>query len=258
MLLRLGLLFTFLISQAAMAFNHSHQEWDLLLQKYVVTKGKQTLFNYKALKASADDSKKLQAYLSTLSAVDEAGYQAFSPDQKLSFLINAYNAFTVKLIIDNYPTKSIRDLGGLFSSPWKKKFFKFRGKKESLDGIEHGQIREEFKEARIHFAVNCASIGCPSLYAKAFTAKTLEKYLDAATKNFLSNTEKNKINTSDKDLELSKIFDWYEGDFEKYHGSVAKFVAPYITNDLAIQNEIKAGKYEIDHLDYDWSLNEAK
>ena len=245
------------ISPLAHSFDHSHVSFDLILQKYLVeTSSSQTLFKYKELKEQG--SKSFNEYLASLSKVTLSKYGTFTNDQKLAFLINAYNAFTIKLIIDHYPVESIRDIGSVFTSAWKKKFFNFLGKKSYLDFIEHEMIRKHFKEPRIHFAVNCASMSCPSLMPFAFAAKNLDFQLDTAAKAFLGNTEKNQYDGSQKKLFLSKIFKWYGGDFEKVHGSVLKYVAPYIKTSAENRRLIGNEKVRLDYLDYDWNLNEQK
>jgi len=227
----------------AFSFEHSHKNWNDLLTQYTRLNSGQVETNYKLIKK---EDQILNRYLSELEELSKMDFDLFSKDEKLAFWINAYNAYTVKLIIDGYPVKSIKDLGGLFSNPWSKEFISLFGKKMSLDNIEHDTIRKNFNEPRIHFAVNCASIGCPSLYREAFTAKNLDKQLDSATKYFLKNNSKNKIKNST--LYLSKIFKWYSQDFEKSHGSVKKFVELYLP-------EAK-NTNDIDYLDYDWNLNE--
>lgn len=245
------LVLVFFISLKSFAFSHSHQKFDAILSEIIFTDGKQSLVNYSKL---IDSPAKLNAYLKELSLVTKKEFHTFSKDERLAFLINSYNAFTLKLIIDHFPVKSIKDIGSLFQSPWKKDFFYFLGEKSHLDKIEHEMIRKVFKEPRIHFAVNCASIGCPSLMEKAFTGKNLENELEKMTKNFLSNPLKNKINTKEKIIYLSKIFDWYEKDFND-KGGVLKFVAKYLSTDLKTKSQIENGEYRIEYLDYDWKLN---
>ena len=256
----LKLLFVCLLFSAsieARPFDHSHSVFNQILTKHVHKKEKQTLVNYKALKEQKNLTN-LKKYLDSLTSVTKNQYSTFSTEQRLAFLINAYNAFTLKLIVDNYPIKSIKDIGGFFSSPWKKKFFSLLEEKMHLDGIEHDIIRKDFNEPRIHFAVNCASIGCPSLYPEAFTTEKLEAQLAQAAENFLTNPQKNRIDQKEKTIFLSKIFKWYGKDFEKHGKGVLKFVAPIITSDSNQKNEIISGSFEIDYLDYDWGLNEFK
>tara|TARA_Y100000768_G_scaffold388954_1_gene389237 strand:- start:15126 stop:15851 length:726 start_codon:yes stop_codon:yes gene_type:complete len=233
----------FLLSFSAYAFDHEHKVWNQFLMAKTKMKGKQVLVDYQSIKM---DPSLLKKYLEQLEGVTKSEFQEFNEKQKLSYWINAYNAYTVKLIVDNYPVKSIKDLGGFLSSPWSKEFIKLMGQEMSLDDIEHKTIRKNFKEARIHFVVNCASMGCPSLYREAIVADKIEEQLEAATKHFLTNSAKNQI--SKKHAKLSKIFDWYEGDFEKYHGSVRKFIQKYTSEKVDKDTRVS-------YLDYDWSLN---
>ncbi|NQZ00409.1 MAG: DUF547 domain-containing protein [Bdellovibrionales bacterium] len=239
--------------EAQVGFDQTHGRFTEVLKNFVIVSGSKSTVNYKALKQSPAQ---LDSYLEQLSAVTKNEYSAFSREQKLAFLINAYNAFTLKLIINHYPVKSIKDIGGLFSSPWKKEFFKLWGKDMYLDKIEHKILRKKFKEPRIHFAVNCASIGCPALRGEAFTSEKLNMQLEEQTQIFLTDESRNFINKTSKEVHLSKIFDWFEGDFEKGGSTVAKFVAPYMTSDIDLQKQLES--YEIEHTDYDWKLNEAK
>jgi hypothetical protein len=248
----------FLLSFApSHAFDHDHKDFDVLLKKHVVFKGKQSLVYYQALKR---DALKLDSYLASLSAVSKKEYNTFSKNDRLAFLINVYNAFTLKIILNYYPLKSIRDIGSFLSgNAWKKNFFKLFGKSMHLDFVEHKMIRKWFKEPRIHFAVNCASLGCPSLRRDAFVGSKLDKQLEESMIHFLSNQDKN--NVEDEKLYMSKIFDWYEGDFEKATGSLLKFLTPYlehIENDGKTRQAIQEGDYAIKFNRYDWTLNEVK
>lgn len=240
--------FFIIFNQTAMAFEHHHGLWQEILDKHVVLKGNQTLVDYKGLKASPA---KLDQYLTQLSAVKMSEYEKFSEKQKLSFLINAYNAFTFKHILNHYPLKSIKKIGGLFSNPWKMKFFTLLDEKRHLDWIEHEKIRVDFKEPRIHFAVNCASIGCPPLLKEAFVAEKLDSQFDRAAKLFL--TDKTKNRTENNRLYLSKIFKWYGEDFEKHGNGVVDYVAP-----LMGLSKAKAKEMSTSYTDYDWNLNEWK
>ena len=198
--------------------NKTHQIWNELLEKNVY-KGN---VNYKGFVSEKD---KLQKYLDALSK--EAPKRNWSKDEKLAYWINAYNAFTIKLIIDNYPTKSIKDLGGAIykvNTPWDIKFIEIEGKKYDLNNIEHNILRKEFDEPRIHFAINCASVSCPNLRNEAYVANKLEKQLEEQTYSFINDSSKNKI-TSEK-AELSKIFSWFKGDFTK-NGSLEDFINKY-------------------------------
>lgn len=172
-----------LLSQTVRAESFNHQLWDGLLQKHVsvLPGGGATQLDYGAVKSARGE---LSQYLEQLQSVPRVQFDAWSKSEQLAFLINAYNAWTVELILRNYPgVESIRDLGSWFASPWKQAFIPLLGKTVSLDDIEHGLIRgsRRYKEPRIHFAVNCASIGCPALQAQAYRGDALEQQLDRAT-----------------------------------------------------------------------------
>lgn len=246
----ISLILTFLTSSYLLAqtFDHNHTVFDEILNDCVkLSKGTSSV-DYKKIKANV---KKLNNYLDSLSNVKPIEYQNFTKKQKLSFLINAYNAFTISLIVENYPVSSIKKLGTLLTSPWKKVFFKFLGKDSSLDFIEHETIRKNFKEPRIHFAVVCASVGCPSLRNEAYIATKLEEQLEDSAKVFINHKARNYFDKSSNTFYLSKIFDWYGSDF----GNVQKFVAKRMN--LLDDNQV-TGKEKISFLSYDWSLNETK
>ena len=217
--LLLALLLSMAPALQASTFDHQHQAWTTLLHRHVswVDNGHASVVDYEALRK---DSSELDSYLDTLSGVSQAEYQRWNRAQRLAFLINAYNAFTVKLVVEHYPVDSIKSIGSLFTSPWERKFIPILGQTLSLDEIEHGLIREPgvFDEPRIHFAVNCASIGCPALRDEAFTADLLEKQLEDSQTRFLSDASRNRFNSSKGHFEVSKIFDWYGADFEDQWG----------------------------------------
>jgi hypothetical protein len=222
----------------------SHQAFDELLKKHVSKDG---IVNYKGF---FQDNAKLDKYLELLSnnAPDRAKW---SKEEQLAYWINAYNAFTVKLIVDNYPVKSIQDLHPkvkipLVNTVWHIKFFKIGGQEASLDEIEHKILRKEFEEPRIHFAINCASFSCPPLLNEAFVPEKIEQQLDKVARTFVNDTKRNKI-TADK-IEISSIFSWFKSDFTK-KGSLIDYLNQYCT--IKIKPNAK-----VSHLDYDWSLNE--
>lgn len=248
-------------------FDHTNGLWGKVLKNHVVVAPDGNQVQYGKLKENASD---LDSYLKNLESVGLEDFTKFSRDEQLSFLINAYNAFTVKLILNHYPVKSIKDIGGLFSSPWKSSFFTLLGKKRSLDDIEHGMIRQDekgvksletklisalkkFDEPRIHFAVNCASKGCPLLNDKPYVPEKLDMQLEEATKNFLKDRTKNRFDAEKMELHLSNIFKWYGADFEKASGQVVVFVAPKMASSQKEEDLIKKAK--VNFLDYDWSLN---
>lgn len=240
-------------SAVAEIFDHEHQAWTSLLERYVQNDGAVGGVDYRRMSA---EQASLDAYLEGLSLVTVDAFDAWTADQRLAFLINAYNALTVKLILDHYPIGSIKDLGGWFSSPWKKRFFQLLGKERHLDDIEHGMIRENFKEPRIHFAVNCASRGCPPLRTEAFVAQRLDEQLEDSTRTFLRDQRRNRYLPGRAVLELSPLLDWYRDDFSEHFGSVQAFVAERITDEPAIVTALRSRSICLRFLDYDWSLND--
>ena len=212
-------------------FNHS--AWNNLLQKHVTKDG---VVNYKDFKT---DRSKLLEYIKVLGK--NMPTDNWSKSQKLAYWINAYNAMTVDLILQNYPLKSIKDI----KKPWNQRLWKLGEKWYNLDEIEH-KILRKMDEPRIHFAINCASFSCPPLLNEAFTATYLEAQLTQVTKTFLADSRRNTI-TKDK-LEISKIFKWFSKDF-KQNGSLIDFLNTYI--DVKISAKAKK-KYK----DYNWDLNE--
>ncbi|XDD52351.1 DUF547 domain-containing protein [Leptospira sp. WS92.C1] len=235
----------FFLNVRLFAFDHSHSQFSKQLKKYV----QNGFVDYSTWKTNRGD---LDSYLQALSAVSEKEYSSFSNSEKLSFLINAYNAFTICLILDHYPVKSIQNIGGLFSSPWKIDFFSLLGNKRTLDWIEHEKLRKDFQEPRIHFAINCASRGCPPLFQEPFQPSKLEKQLSLVTKKFLSDIKFNRYDELGKTLYLSKIFQWFEADFIRKYGNLLGFFNFHSgLSPLPSETSIR-------HLDYDWNLNERK
>jgi len=250
----------------AQAFDHSHAAWTALLKKHVVLidGGRASQLRYAGMAA---DRAALKAYLDTLSAVSAAAFNAFGKTQQMAFLINAYNAFTVELILTRYPKlASIRDLGSLLQNPWKPKFIKLLGTQMSLDNIEHDTLRARgrYDDPRIHFAVNCASIGCPMLREEAFVAERLDAQLEEQTRRFMADRSRNRFNAASGRLELNKIFDWYGDDFKLGHlgiASLAAFAARYaeqLADSPADRERVRGQQMPISFLDYDWKLNDAR
>ena len=240
-------------------FDHGH--WGKLVSAYVhpVNDGKATAVDYEGIKKVQRD---LKQYLTALSLVSAKQFEQWSKPDQLAFLINAYNAWTVELILTAWPKlESIKDLGGFFSSPWSKEFVSLLGKTRTLDDIEHTLIRGSgrYNDPRIHFAVNCASIGCPALRAEAYTGDKLDQQLDEQTALFLKDRSRNRV---DGDVvKLSSIFKWYREDFEKgWHGynRLEDFLLAH-AKDLELSNsmvtKLRNGDADIEFLDYDWRLN---
>ena len=249
----------------AQGFDHSHKAWDALLKKHVVLVdgGKASQLRYAEL---AKDRALLTPYLDSLSVVSESEFGGWTKPRQTAFLINAYNAYTAELILANYPVKSIKDIGSdLFNNRWKKKFFKLLGQDSYLDRIEHEILRKpgSYDEPRVHFAVNCASIGCPMLREEAYVAERLDAQLEEQTTRFLSDRTRNRV-TAQGRLEVSKIFDWFKEDWSSgYQGirSREQFFAKYakLLADSPEQQKLVAdGKAQLSFLDYDWTLNDAR
>ncbi len=256
-------IFVMVLSTAVSAqdtFDLDHSQWNSLLSAHVswTRDGTASVADYAGF---AKDRKSLKAYLSRASKVSSATYGSWNNADRQAFLINVYNAATVELILTRYPNlKSIKDLGGLFSSPWKKEVISLLGKQRSLDDIEQSMIRgaPDYSEPRIHFAVNCASVGCPALRPEAFVGNRLKAQLDDQTRRFLRDQTRNRY-TSGDGLRVSKIFDWYSGDFDKHAGSVAKFLAGYadaLKLDRDAKSKLESGSLSIAYTDYDWRLND--
>lgn len=238
-----------------------HQAWDALLKKHVVNVrgGQASLVDYAGMKR---DAPQLVRYLETLAGVSGAEFDRWDKPAQLAFLINAYNATTVHLIVGAYPDlTSIKDLGTSFRSPWKKPVIRLLDQVRSLDDIEHGLIRGSgrYQDPRIHFAVNCASIGCPALRPEAYVASRLDAQLDLAARQFLSDRTRNRH--AGGMLMVSGIFKWYRADFEAgWHGArrLGDFLALYgaeLELDAGALARLANGDLKIGHLDYDWRLN---
>ena len=267
MMLRSVLAAVLLFSATAnAAFDHAHAQWDALLDKHVVRNaaGTASRVRYAGMKA---DRARLVTYLDALAAVTPQEYGRWTRQQRLAFLINTYNAWTVELVLTRYPDLvSIKDLGSLLQSPWKKKMVRLLGEVKSLDDVEHGMIRAPgaFDDPRIHVAVVCASIGCPMLPKHAFIAERLDAQLDDAMLRFLSDRERNRFDTASRTLQVSQIFEWYHKDFEQGHKGYDSLKtlfarhAEQLADAPEARVRIQAGDYRLDFLTYDWALNDAR
>jgi hypothetical protein len=254
-------------------FDHSHAAWTALLKKHVVVVdgGKASQVRYAGF---AQDRAQLKAYLAALSGVTEAEFKAWSKPQRMAFLINAYNAYTVEKILTRYPDiKSIWDFGKVFGNPFKDDFFALLGRPATLDRIEHEWLRAKgaYDEPRVHFAVNCASVGCPMLREEAYVAGRLDAQLEEQARRFLADRSRNGFDPRKGSLEVSKIFDWFKEDWQSgYRGfdgstpaiaSREQYFARYaklLADDPAQQKLIEDGRFALLFLDYDWTLNDAR
>lgn len=221
----------------------SHNQWSELLQKHVQEDG---TINYNGFKK---DIEKLKKYLYLLE--DNPPNSTWTRNEQMAYWINAYNAFTVQLIIRHYPIESIKDIGGkiqipFINSPWDIEFIRIGDHVYDLNDIEHDILREVFKDPRIHFAIVCASKSCPKLLNTAYEAKKLDQQLDKQAKSFINDPTRNKI-TKDE-VEMSKIFSWFKEDFID-NGSLIDFINLY--SEVKIENDAK-----VRYMEYDWALNE--
>jgi hypothetical protein len=240
---------------SCLGFDHSHAAWDALLKKHVQLQGggRASQLRYAEV---AKERPALKAYLAQLSAVREPEFKGWERARQMAFLINAYNAFTVEKILTRYPDiRSIWDFGKVFGNPFKDRFFTLLGQSFSLDAIEHDTLRKLYREPRIHFAVNCASVGCPMLREEAYVAERLERQLEEQALRFLSDRSRNRYR--DGRLEVSKIFDWFKEDFEPRE----KYFVPYaeaLSDNAVFRQAIARGEVPLAFLEYDWTLNDSR
>ena len=242
------------VEAPAGAFDQSYALFNDLLSRFVKPDG----VDYKGL---AKESEQLDTYLAALQAVELEDFQTWSRDERFAFWANAYNGYILRLIVDNYPVDSIRDLGGkLFGKVWDHELIPLSHLAPEIDhellsfnDVEHGILRPVFQDARVHAAVNCASASCPPLATHALVASKLDAQLDAAMSAFVQDPSRNKLDAEAGRLELSSIFDWFSEDFERDAGSVRNYVKRYAGTKGG--DWIDAAK--VSFLDYSWALNDA-
>ena len=220
----------------------SHATFDALLKRHVKKSGR---VDYAGL---AKDRAQLTAYLQQLASAD---ISSLSRDHLLALLINAYNAYTLDLIVRNYPLESIKDL----TKPWDTAFCEVGGESITLNNIEHNYLRpkELFDDPRMHFAINCASVGCPLLRAEAYDGSKIAAQLEDSTRTALRDPRYVQLKSGD--VYLTKVLDWFKGDFVAKHGSLSKFLEQYVAEDVAAVLKAR-GDDAIQYLDYDWKLND--
>ena len=218
-----------------------HSLYAGLLKKHV----KGGVVDYKGIK---NEEATLDQYLKVLEKTDT---KTLPRNEQFAFYINAYNAWTIKLILSGYPgIKSIKDLGSFFKSPWKKKICRIDGDVISLDNIEHDILRPRFKDQRIHFVVNCASKSCPPLRSEPYQGDVLDNQLTEMAKTFINAPERNHLQGNT--LYVSSIFKWYSEDF---NDDIVGFFTKYAQGELRDGLKKHAGEIEVEYLDYDWTLN---
>ncbi len=237
------------------SFDHTYTSYQSLLSTFM----ENGLVDYSAMQV---DKILLENAIADLSALTKDQFDSFTRDQKVAYLINAYNLYTIQSIIDAYPVSSIKKIKGV----WNKRKFKIAGEELTLDNVEHDLLRKTFHEPRIHVAVVCASISCPELWDHPFTPNSLESQLELRSSAFANDTTRNRVDTASGIIYLSRIFKWYGSDFESYRqessfsslgkkkAGVLAFLSQYWPQSIqmALQNKKLRTKY----LKYDWNLNE--
>lgn len=249
----------------------SYADYGAVLKKYVDDRG---LVNYRGLKA---DRRALDAFSASIARLDPKTFAGWSEQDKIAFLINAYNALTLVAIIDHYPIEwsyirsvrfprnSIRQIAGV----WDEIRFPVMGRKMTLDDIEHRELRAKFNEPRIHMALVCAALGCPILRNEPYTGAKLNAQLDDQARKFLKNPKKFRVDRKEGRVYLSSIFKWFGGDFTKRYGTTKKFkkfggseraVLNFVSKYLGPEEKqyLQDGTFSIEYLPYDWTLNEQK
>jgi hypothetical protein len=226
------------LAAAAFAQTINHALFTRVLSRHVAQGG----VDYAAIR----EDKRFEEYLVALGKVEPGAMK--DEKERLAFWVNAYNAFTIKLILDHYPVKSIRDITQGETGPWDIVWIEIGRKKFSLNQIEHAIIRKEFDDPRIHAALVCAAKSCPPLRSEAYTAQRLDAQLRDNMIVFLRDTSKNRYDTATNTLYLSELFHWYGGDFVQQHGSAAA----YVLKELGVT---PSSSPTIQYLTYDWSLN---
>lgn len=218
------------------------ETYDKLLQKYVSNGN----VRYAAWHAEQAD---LNALGAVVQAISQAVPGKMNRDEKLAFYLNAYNAWIIKTVLDHYPVKSIKDT---MFFVFKRDIIKVAGKQTSLSKLENDIIRQQFKDPRIHFALNCASVSCPPLHDHPFKATTLDATLETLTKDFIRNNPQGlKISDNGRKVSASKIFDWYKEDFQGEAGSILAYITKY-------RGKPFPENAKLEFQEYDWSLNEAR
>ena len=229
-----------------------HAPWDRFLKKYVVANHPSGVNRVRYAAVTPEDRKALDDYLQRLQGVEVT---RLNRSEQKSYWIDLYNAVTVKVILDHYPVKSIRDIDispGIFSDgPWGAKLLSIQGQKVSLDDIEHRILRPLWKDNRVHYAVNCASLGCPNLQPEAYTPENTEALLEKGAWEYVNHPR--GVRPEENRLLLSSIYNWFQGDFGGSQDSVLRHLRKYADPELATRLKEFGGKFSYD---YDWRINE--
>lgn len=236
------------LTSSAQAFDDTHSAYTELLQRYV-SAGNVDYAELLAHRAELDD------YIQDLADVNIREFQSWNGMMQLAFLINLYNAATLQLILDHYPVDSIKDIGGAGTKPWALKVVNLFGKTISLDTVEHGMIRKNYDDPRVHFALVCAARGCPGLRSDAYTGETLDRQLDEQVRTFLADPQKNRVDLKKHRLFLSPIFKWYKEDFQDQSKGPQRFLSQFLPR--ATGDELRRERFSVRYTDYDWTLNDT-
>jgi len=229
-----------------------HAPWEHFLQTYVAA-GEDGINRVAYGKVTAEDRRALAAYIKSMGVLE---VDRLTRDQQLAYWINLYNAVTVKVVIDHYPINSIRDINlskGFFSTgPWGAKLVTVNGEPLSLDEIEHSILRPIWRDARIHYALNCASLGCPNLALTAYTAERLKLMLEVAARAYINHPR--GVKATEEGLVVSSIYKWYADDFGDARDYLIEHLLRYASPDL--KEQIEDSRRIVDY-HYDWRLNDA-
>lgn len=239
-------------------FDHSYTLWAQILEKYVHNEGATSRVNYRELKKK---EKVFDLCLAEFSKVTESQFNSWGQNQKLAFLINSFNAFTIKHVLSNYPIESFTKIGSLLESPWQIVFFSLLGKRRNLDWIRSEAILGAPPDPRIVLALNSGSVSSPPLKLEPYVANGIDLQLENQTKLFIRDSKHNRLSQKTKTLYLSRIFSpipWFGDGFTKQSGSINKFIAPYITDDPSLRKALAENSFKNEYLKYNWKLNEVK
>lgn len=242
---------------SSLSVDHSYSRWNKILRDFVVSQGPLSLVNYRELKK---EEAKFDQFLAQLSSVSLEQFDTFSLNQRLAFLINAYNAFTIKHVLNNYPLRSVHLIGGVYDNPWKIRFFRLLEAQRDLYWLKNSALRDSFDEPRILFALNDAALGSPPLRKEAYTADHLTAQLDEQTQFFLMDALHNQWQPKGQILLLSSIFAPLPGfaeDFTRHGQKLETFLSHYFKGkNKQLAQGLTSGKIKVDYLPFDWNLNE--
>jgi len=229
-----------------------HTAWDRFLNRYLVTNHPSAINRVEYGDVTAADKQMLESYLDSL---QQAPVSQLNRNEQKAYWINLYNAATIKVILDHYPVTSITKINlssGLFSKgPWEAKILRIEGEEVSLNDVEHRILRPIWKDPRIHYAVNCASIGCPNLQDRAYTSENTEALLEKGAREYINHHRGTSF--QGKKLVLSSIYDWFQEDFDRSEQGVLRHLHRYAAPELAGKLDNFSGRI---NYEYDWSLNE--